>query len=354
MYIFIDESGNFVVPSKPHAVSCIAALVVPEPFAATLFRKFRKAIRPWKLQAKEVKGSKLDEQQMATVFKLMRRFDVLVVAVCMDMGLHTEASIDIHKNGQADVFQKKATEVMYPEMKHSLEDLAARIRALPNQLYAQSIVLTELVGEVFSASTLYYAQRIPSTLGSFKWRVDAKDRRTTEYEELWMKIVLPLFQAKFLHQPLIQLEGADYSAFAKFSKTASEPPVHLKDHISDRWASSAMPFRYMDIREILTDNLKFHASERYTGLQLVDIVASAIRRACNQTLQSQGWEGVCKLMVNSARRKNERSKNSLRFMLLRKIHLPPGYALPYEDVIRKCDRDCKRMLTHGSLTKPST
>jgi hypothetical protein len=327
----------------------MAALVVPEPFAATLFRKFREVIRPWKHQAKEVKGSKLDEQQMATVFKLLRRFDVLAFAVCVDMGLHTEAGIESHKNGQADVFQKKVTEVKYPKMKHSLEDLAARIRALPNQLYVQSVVLSDLVSEVFKASTLYYAQRIPATLGSFKWRVDAKDRRTTEYEKLWVKIVLPIFQTESLQKPLLRLKGADYSAFGKFLKTAPEPPAHLKDHIPGERASRSMPFEYADVREILTDDLKFHASERYTGLQLVDIVASAIRRACNQTLQRPGWEGVCRLIVQ-----RERSKNSLRFISLRELDLPPGYALPYEDVIKKCDLDCKQMLTRGPPAKRST
>jgi hypothetical protein len=60
-----------------------------------------------------------------------------------------------------------------------------------SQLYVQAAALTQLVQHVLHASTLYYAQRIPKTIGSFKWRVDAKDIVVTNYEKLWREIVGP-------------------------------------------------------------------------------------------------------------------------------------------------------------------
>lgn len=231
MYIFIDESGGFQVPvkAKPHAISCVAALVIPENFAKTLFTKFRRIIRPWKGSGREVKGSQLTEEQVATILKLLKRFDVIVIAACLDMGLHTKAGIEAHKNEQAECFLE-AAQGTKPEMRRDLEDLSARIRALSNQLYAQAMVLNEVVRKTYLSSTLYYVQRIPSTLGSFKWRVDAKDTAITNYEKLWMKIVLPALQTHSLREPMVQLKGADYSAFSKFEKTLPEPPLYLKVH----------------------------------------------------------------------------------------------------------------------------
>src|SRR6267378_3032276 len=115
MYVFIDEAGNFQAPTPGHKISCIAALVVPEPFAATLFRKFRKTVAPWLGSAREVKGSQLDERRVAAIVKLLRRFDVLVFAACVDMGVHTQGMIDAHKHGQADSFLRAITKETSPD-----------------------------------------------------------------------------------------------------------------------------------------------------------------------------------------------------------------------------------------------
>lgn len=335
MFILIDESGTFRVATT-RRVSCIAALIVPESFAVTLFRRFRKLIRPWRHGGEELKGSQLDEKQMAAVLALLKRFDVLVIAACVDMGLHTDTGIETHKNGQADLLRKLPPQA-HPGLRRDVENLSARTRALSNQLYTQAMVLTEVVNTVFHRSTLYYAQRIPSTLGAFKWRVDAKGTALTTYEKLWMDLVLPFMQTMSLNNPLIQLEGADYSAFSRFEKTLPQPPEHLRARLPE----CSSPFHYTDVREVVTDDLRFSRSDRYTGLQIVDMVVSAITRACNGTLQRRGWEGVGRLMVQA-----EREKQTLRFLALQ----PPPPAREgarYLDVVNSCDEHCKRMLTRG-------
>jgi hypothetical protein len=175
MYVFIDEAGTFRVPTTTREVSCVSALVVPEPCAATLFRKFRKLVAPWKGRAREIKGSDLDERQVAAVVKLLRRFDVLVFAACVDTGVNTTAMVEAHKHGQA-AFLRAITPKMSPELTAHVRSLADRTRSLSNQLYVQWLLLQEIVAEALRWSTLYYVQRIPKTLGAFKWRTDAKDR----------------------------------------------------------------------------------------------------------------------------------------------------------------------------------
>jgi hypothetical protein len=82
-------------------------------------------------------------------------------------------------------------------------------------------LLTEVVSRIMRLATLYYAQRIPSTLGRFVWRVDAKDKAPTNHERLWAEIVKPLLQTMSLQSPQLTLIGADYSACERFMGASS-------------------------------------------------------------------------------------------------------------------------------------
>jgi Protein of unknown function (DUF3800) len=332
--IFIDESGTFqpVGEERPHLISNVTALIVPESFAGTLFRKFRKTTRPWRNGAREIKGRELDEQQAATILRLVQRFDVLVISVCVDMGLHLDSDIDAHKNHQADKYLASLTEEASPFMRNEIGELAERVRALPNQLYVQAIALIELASHVLQLGTLYYVQRIPGALGAFRWRLDAKNQKLTEYERLWSQIVFPHLQTLSLTQPLGQMAGANYSAFARFEKTLPAPPEYIRKHKPDLPA----PFNYIDMNALLKD-LKFSDSAHLTGLQIVDVVASVIRRACNGTLQRSGWKGVGRLMPVG-----ERGKHSIHFASLKE--LPGRHTVPYFDFVTECDREAKPMV----------
>jgi hypothetical protein len=212
------------------------------------------------------------------------------------------------------------------------------MKALPNQLYVQAVTLTEVVNKVIRTSTLYYAQRIPSTLGRFKWRIDAKNVVITKYEQLWKEIVSPFLQSMSLREPILQLEGADYSALARYETAESGIPDHLRAHVPAE-ASDVHP---LDIKFLMTEDLRFAPSNRYTGLQMVDFLASAVRRACNGTLRPEGWKGVGRLMP-----KAESGENCLRFISLEDFQ-SKSTKLPYNDFVRSCDKECKQMLTRGS------
>src|SRR5450755_1535772 len=93
------------------------------------------------------------------------------------------------------------------------------------QLYAQFVLLTTLVQSVLESATLYCVQRTPRTLGSFTWRIDAKDTQVTPYEKLWQQMVGPMLEYRSLSAPLCQLEGADYSAFNRYCGEAPKPPA---------------------------------------------------------------------------------------------------------------------------------
>jgi hypothetical protein len=335
MLIFIDESGNFARPSTPHRVSCVVALLIPETFAATLFRRFRRLIRPWRQGRGEVKGSELSETQMALVLALLRRFDVIAFADCIDMGLHTDAGIQAHKTDQGDALDRSAARVASPTLSGQIRDLANRVRALPNQLWAQAVVVTEVVDRVVRHGPLYYAQRIPSTLGAFRWRIDAKGIDVTPYERLWADIVKPVMQTKSLEVPTPSLIGADYSAFAPFEDVVSEPPAHLRDHLPA--GERAGPFRFIDLNRMMAD-LRFRSSDRLAGPQLADMVASAITRACNGRIDRSGWSGLGRILLQ-----NEKGRHALRFVALQD-EVAGSQPAPYAAVVRSCDESAKRIV----------
>jgi uncharacterized protein DUF3800 len=108
----------------------------------------------------------------------------------------------------------------------------------------------------------------------------------------------------------------------------------LRPHIRDEGS----PFLCFDPREVITKDLKFSRSDQYSGLQIADIVASAITRACNGTLQRRGWDHVGKLMPQG------KKHNSLHFIVLGDSSGSDSRE-PYYDFVAQCDREAKRILT---------
>jgi hypothetical protein len=331
MYIFIDEAGGFQQPSKTHAVSCVTALIVPEGCFRTFARKFRTLVRPWRSGAREVKGSQLSEQQMAAVVTLVRRFDVLLLSIAIDMGLHSAAGISAHREAQVAAIRRAITNDMVPTVRSRTDRLAHGVSELSNQLYVQSVLLTKLADAVMRYATLYYVQRLPKTLGRFCWRLDAKDLAITSYEKLWQEIVGPFLQTSGVSQPMHQLKGADYSAFQPFLGVEALPPDHLRPHVR----APNDPFPYVNIDAFLED-LRFCGSHTLTGLQAVDFLASAVRRACNGHLERSGWKGIGRLMPTP-----ERNAHAVRFVALEAFE---DRDVPYAAVVREWDRETKRMI----------
>jgi hypothetical protein len=331
MYIFVDEAGGFQVPAGGSQVSCVAALIVPESVARTLIRRVRRRIAWWRADGREVKGSQLAEHEMAELIRVVRRFDVLLVGVAIDMGLHSDAGIRLHREQQCETIRKGITPTMRAELRDWIEVLARRLGALSNQLYVQSVLLTALVQAVLEIGTLYYVERIPKTLGRFSWRLDAKDAKPTAYENLWSDVVGPFLQSRSLSSPLAQIAGADYSAFERFCGESDEPPRHLRDRVRH----VGTPFQYIDMNAILAD-LRFCRSHLLTGLQVVDMLASAIRRACNGTLQRSGWKELGRLMPRP-----RRGTESVRLLTLEDFDYPN---LPYVETLRIWARDGRRVI----------
>lgn len=322
MRIYIDESGTFACfPEARNSVSCVAALVVPETVHEYLMTEFSSAATSWGFASKEVKGRLLNEDQFDQAIRLVLKTGWAFLRIAaIDVGLHTNAMIEDHKRRQADIFRASMDERFAEPVVNQVHEFADRIEALPNQLYVESVLLTEIVASVIQTSSLWFSQVDPPALGKFAWSVDAKDRKPTEYENLWRFLVLPGVQDIFLQSQAIFMTEGDYSHFAPYENPGlPEAPIHLKNALANPKES----FSSFSVNRIMED-LEFKDSEQDPGLQLVDVLGNCFRRACNQRLQRAGWSNLGFVIMRDPR-------TDLALQLCTLSHAIPRF-YPFEDM----------------------
>ncbi|WP_343667906.1 hypothetical protein [Paraburkholderia heleia] len=100
MHIFIDESGNFTgIGADAPAVSRLGALILTSHSLPKLFRKYgRLRINLPKNSKGEVKGSKLNETQVAAVVELLRKNGAIFCTSMIDLAGHTADDIAGHRD----------------------------------------------------------------------------------------------------------------------------------------------------------------------------------------------------------------------------------------------------------------
>ncbi len=167
---------------------------------------------------------------------------------------------------------------------------------LPEQLYAQYCASVQLFRRIIDEATLYYVLRRPRELGSFRWVVDGKGAPTiTQHTSttVFEQVLTDLTPAYLAHTTTIDtIEGGDYSHFEKYFVELNKAPLYWGD-LKDQEATAGV-----NISKLLSDNFCFAESSKEAGLQIVDILASAVTRAMNRKLQKQGWRHLGSLMVH--------------------------------------------------------
>lgn len=288
MHIFIDESGLFLPSASGIGVSVVGALVIPDCRRAHIERKFA-AIRPGLPKERgEVKGRLLTEAQVTRVVDLLRRNEVLLELVAIDLNIHTPQDIELHKLQHAAAITRSLTDAHPPEVRREAADRRARVEALSPQLYAQGAAMFSLVEHTIEVAINYFAQRQPRELAEFRWTVDGKGTTgPTNWEVLWHSLVCPVLQTWSIDKPMGMFEFADFSHFARFIGPA---PTWLP-------AATQATDGATNINLLLTEHFR-NSSAVEPGLELADIVVSAARRAIVGSLKRDGWNTLPSLMIH--------------------------------------------------------
>jgi hypothetical protein len=343
MHIYIDEAGSFTTFRETrNSISCVAALVVPESVHDKLLADFWRRSRSWRVINDEVKGRLLSEHQFDETVSIVHRTQRAFLRIAaIDMGLHTVAMIEDHKKMQAERLRKPMDDRFNPALVNQIDGLASHIENLAPQLYVEFVLLTQLVASVIQTSTLLFSQLEPSSLSCFSWRVDAKDRQVTKYEELWKTLLLPFLQSQTLRSQMIFLAEGDYSHFLPFEN--SELPT-APDYLRDAVRNPNDTFSSFSVNKIMTD-LQFVDSQSSSGLQLVDVLASCFRRASNQRLQRQGWQNLGRIIVRDPRSNLALEIGSLSDSVPR---VYPFHDMPYAETLDHIAKTSRGYLIRGN------
>lgn len=290
MHIFIDESGNFVIPEeKKSKVSCVTSLTIPDKHIDAVTRSFISLRKFWGYED-EVKGSRLSEKQISDTIALLRSYNVLVDIICLDIGHHSSENVKKFKSIQADKLIENLTTEHHEKLVGQIHAYRERLLKLPNQLFIQATISILLIGRVIAHSPLYYCQRIPEELGNIVWFVDAKDKNTgkTPFEELWSILLMPILESNF---SVGILDEGDYSYFKKYEVKLKDMTDHQRSLMSEKAVGG------IDIKKLIGEQLYFEDSSTNIGLQLVDIMSATFNRAMNGNLKVKGWRHLGTLMV---------------------------------------------------------
>lgn len=320
LQIFLDESGTFI-GSEPGSISVVGALIVPDEKMRSLKNKYEKVRRHLPLENGEVKGRRLNEDQINRVIEMLAHNSVIFEASVIDTGLHSSTQILDFRQAHAE-FQRERIPKFRIETQESLRHLTDQIETMPANLYAQYHTTLDLLSNVLAHMPTYFAQRFPRDLGNFTWMIDGKDKRKTTAWETWLQAyMLGSLSAHSRSFPTYTVEDLDYGPFEKFSMRAS-----------DGRAGVDLALLFEDIR---------FSTDIQHGLEWVDVLTNATRRALIGNLGFSAWQNIPSLMIH-------RRDGCLSFFAIGgdSTHVVVPYdAIPYGKVAQHFRKGGRSMLT---------
>lgn len=333
MFIYVDESGSFVPAPSVNSWNVVAAYAVSEPArrhaeAALLQLK----VAAGRKHSDEVKLKDVTEAQLATFLDSLSDLKAIAFASCINLGTQDPADISTHQSSQVDKIRANGPRMIYKEGRAMIEDLASRVQRLSPQLYIQMVVQLSLLDQVHRATTLYFSQRVPATLGSFRWRIDEKNSSRPVFEQTLRHIAAPILQSMSLTEPAIFVREFDYSHYDRaFRYGPGEMPTYLQEATGTHMESGS------NLGKVLKD-FDFVRSHDVPGVQIADLVASSFRRALRgEFLDTSGMaQRLGRLTVQRAR-----PEPSIQLLSLsREYNHPKGAA----HTVMTIDHASRRML----------
>lgn len=280
MLVFIDESGSFsgFGRTSQHSLAAVGALSIPHGQLVKLTRKYETLRRRFPLDRGEVKGRLLGEEDVAAVIDLLRRNSAILELTVADVRAHSEEGVRSYRDELAVIMEGRKPR-FNADAQVEIEEAVTQIRKSAPQLFLQAIATMDVLEKVIEHTPMYFAQRQPHELGVFEWIVDAKDRdKTTNWERWWSSYCRGLLAARSKLRPRPVLDGADYTHF-------------------DRAFDAGRDGEEGTDLSLLMSNIRFSSAPE-VGLELVDIVTNAVRRALSGNLADAGWRDIPRIMIH--------------------------------------------------------
>jgi hypothetical protein len=273
MFIFVDESGTFTHSIDQDSWCIVAAYVIPE-YLRRKVDALMNDVRRRANKGAETKLKHLSDEEYGWFLSELKKIGGLAFAVATDVSLHRRSEIENHKNAQVAKIIEHRDKLMHEKARQDLTEISVELKNLPMQLYVQLICQIHLFHQIITLATLYFVQRHPQALGSFRWRLDQKSKEPTAYEDNFRKILPVMLQTLSLTEPMIVLKDENYSYFEHFMYPKGLEPTYLRDlyGIQMRGGSAT------NIGKIVTEDFHLLNSEKSAGIQVADLLSSGLRR----------------------------------------------------------------------------
>lgn len=280
MHVFIDESGSFTGYHEL-SLSVVGALAIPDGKLEFLKKKYAKIRARLPLENGEVKGRLLSEAQVDEVVTLLARNDAIFEISVLDLGFQTEAELAAYKRAHGEGMLARVGRFGEPD-RQLVKTASRQILTTSLPLYLQAMLTFETLHNIINHVPLYFSQRQPRELGSFAWIVDGKEpSRVTNWEMWWSWFARGALANMSKSRPAPVMEGADYSFYDRFKGRIDQGETDAS------WGT--------DLTLLMTD-LRFSSAPEL-GLELVDIVVNATRRALIGSLGESGWRNIPRVMI---------------------------------------------------------
>ncbi|MCK1412531.1 hypothetical protein IVB55_05740 [Bradyrhizobium sp. CW4] len=292
MHFFVDETGSFSGWERFPSISLLGALIVPDERLGKLEKAYKRLRSRLPQVNGEVKGRLLDEAQVKAVIEMLFHHSAIFEAIGIDLGTHSQATVVEYQRRVA----KYITANLSSDLPQSIIDRAWTWRQQYEELSLPLVIQTELTfrlaKRLINHGTMYFSQRRPEELAHFHWVIDAKgDQHTpTKWEQWWCEFVMPWLQHGAVDDPFMMLPIGDYSHMKRF-----------EGELSPFWQSMVPPSNRdapaIRLERIMGESIRFSSAPE-PGLELVDIVTNATRRALVGNIGKTGWIHIPRLMIH--------------------------------------------------------
>lgn len=303
MNIYLDESGSFVSASTVGKWNAVVAVAVPETARRDLACNLRKLkLRHGTPLAQEIKLNALSESGYFDFLQALARLNLAVFCTATDAGSNTPTIVREHQQNQVREALRHIGKMRHEAGRLGAQLVASQLAALSPQLYMQLVCQVNLMYDVVSRGTLYYAQHCPSTLREFRWRIDQKNTSRTDFEDAFEKLSPALIQSRSMAEPLMWVRGFDYSHMTQY-EVEKGATNYLKDDYGIEIGDA------LNIQKIIRGNIRFMDSRQSAGIQAADLIASGVRRCLRREFASNeaAAEALGTLMLQA--QSNEPSVN---------------------------------------------
>ena len=272
------KAGSFT-GYHDQSLSVVGALAIPDGKLDFIKQKYAKIRTLLPVENGEVKGRLLNEKQVSDVVTMLARNEVLFELTALYLGFHKESDIIAYKQKHTEGMLARVGLFREPD-RQQIDWACHQISATSLPLYLQAITTFEVLHSIINRVPLYFAQRQPHELASFRWIIDGKEpNKVTNWEMWWSWYARGALANMSRRRPAPLLEGADYSFYDKFRRKI-DGETELATDVA-----------------LLMADLRFSAAVE-PGLELADIVVNATRRALVGSLGEAGWCGIPRLMIH--------------------------------------------------------